>query len=145
MNNPSSPVCQPISRMYILVVPSISPYSQAKRKATPVSTSPTRPPPTRVLVAAPALGAAVLSAGEVAVVVLVGASVVDVVVLVGASVVDVVVLGAGEDVTVAVLKVVLKVVGRVAVSVTMLIAALALEPLAARTLEADATDAEAAD
>lgn len=157
--------------MYILMAPSISPYSQAIRKATPVSTSPRRPPPTRVLVAAPALGAAVL--------VSVGVSVVAV--LVAASLVDVVVLGSGVEVTIAVLKVVgrvevsvirlvLKVAGRVEVSVIRLvlkvvgrvevsvirtigmtedfapaIAALALELFAARSLEADAKDAEAAD
>ena len=63
--------------------------------------------------------------------------------LCGASLVDVVVLGAGEEVTVAVLRV----LGKVEVSVVMPLAsaALAEEPWAARRLDADANDAEAAD
>lgn len=124
--------------MYILVVAFSSSYRQAIRKARPVSTSPRRPPPTRVLGAAPAFGAAVL---------LLAAAVL-VSVLVGASLVDVVVLGAGEDVTVAVLRV----LGRMEVSVIRLVGmaedfspAIALDCAEARTLEADAKDAEAAD
>ena len=86
-----------------------------------------------------------------AVVVLAGASLVDVVVLGAAWLVVVVMLGAGEDTTVAVLRV----VGSIEVSIIMPVgmievaapamAELAEDFWAARTLDADASDAEAAE